>query len=176
MEFLYAQLSLHTISSAEKRLYYHELFGGDVAAFVHEYVENYKEDTFGLLMLNFTVEVLRQDFFQWRKHDMSNWIKEKDSGQKEKLVPLIDAFKKKEAFSNLIHDIKDCKANNFGVKALLLKLFSFIAVFLGFDDEKDYEGTLSMPETWKHEVAKGYMKIGFPNDDLKSMFVTSFLL
>ena len=176
MEFLYAQLSLHTISTAEKRLYYRELFGGDVATFVHEYVENYKEDTFGLLMLNFTVEVLRQDFFQWRKHDMSNWIKEKDSEQKEKLVPLINAFKKKERFSDLITDIKDCKANNFGVKALLLKLFSFIAVFLGFDDEKDDEGTLSMPDTWKHEVAKGYMKIGFPNDDLKSMFVTSFLL
>ena len=176
MEFLYAQLSLHTISTAEKRLYYLELFGGDVATFVHEYVEISKEDTFGLLMLNFTVEVLRQDFFQWRKHDMSNWIKEKDSGQKKKLVPLINAFKEKEAFSNLITDIKDCKANNFGVKALLLKLFSFIAVFLGFDDEKDDEGTLSMPDTWKHGVAKGYMKIGFPNDDLKSMFVTSFLL
>ena len=67
---------------------------------------NCKEDIFGLLMINFTIEVLRQDFFQWRKHDMSNWFNEKDSKKKVNLEPLISAYKDAGPFNNLIKDIK----------------------------------------------------------------------
>ena len=175
MEFLYAQLTLHSISSVEKRNYYRNFFDGDVANFIHtsfkRAVKN-TENVFDILLIKFTIEVLKRDFFQWRKHDM---MQKKDESRE----PLITAYlKNPEAYKQLLEDIKNCQSNK-PLKAMLLKLFSFVAVFYTFEDENDNEGSLKAHKNSKQRICDKFFKEIISkesNQNLKSIFIHSYLL
>ena len=95
MEFLHAQLSLHSISSQEKREYYRKFFGSNAASFIHdlyEYVSKNPHDEYSILMIKFAVEVLKRDLFHWRKHDMM-YRKKDEKNTEKKLDPLVSVYK-----------------------------------------------------------------------------------
>ena len=112
MEFLHAQLSLHSISSQDKREYYRNFFGSNAASFIHdlyEYVSKNPHDEFSILMIKFSVEVLQRDLFHWRKHDMMHRSKTEQTSEQKKLDPLISVYKAQTELSWLVKDIKSCK-------------------------------------------------------------------
>ena len=144
IEFLHTQLSLHSISSQEKREYYRNFFGSNAASFIHDhyvYVSKNPHDNYSILMIKFAVEVLKRDLFHWRKHERMHQKVDDHQDSKKKLDPLISVYKAQNEFKWLIDDLKSCQIDV--VKTLLLKLFSFVAVFLSFEDENDDEGNLS---------------------------------